>query len=126
MPGMHPLASVVAGSVAGGLSRYLMSGLTHRITGTDFPYGTLAVNLSGCLAAGLIDGFAGQKWTLSADQRLLLLTGFCGAFTTLSTLVLETSHLAQRGDLIKAAVNVTLTVVLGFALFRIGSYISST
>lgn len=118
---MNRWVSLCAGSVAGGVSRYLLAGLVYRGLGTAFPYGTLAVNLLGCLLMGLFDALAVERFLLGPDRRLLLMTGFCGAFTTLSTLMFETSNLARDGQTLRAFANVALTVTLGFVLFRLGA-----
>ncbi|HRY29999.1 MAG TPA: CrcB family protein, partial [Elusimicrobiota bacterium] len=82
---------LAVGSVAGGFARYLLSGAVHSKWGSGFPYGTLAVNLCGCFLIGLLNGLAEEKFLLNPHARLLLMTGFCGAFTTFSTIMLESS-----------------------------------
>lgn len=57
---------------------------------------------------------------LTYNQRLLLITGFCGAFTTFSTFIFDTDHLIRNGDVFKAMVNVFVSVVLGYILFKAG------
>lgn len=112
---MEKILGLAAGSVAGGVARWLVADwLRHP----RFPYGTLAVNLSGCLLVGLLHGLGESR--LSPGARLLLVTGFCGAFTTFSAWILESSSLLDRGDWRSAAVNIAGSVVLGLALFRAG------
>jgi len=115
---------LVAGSVAGGIARYTLAGAAYRALGADFPYGTLAVNLSGCFVIGVLDGLAEEKFLLGPQARVLLMTGFCGAYTTFSTLILETDHLLRGGEFVRAAGNVLVSVGLGLALFRAGLYAS--
>ena len=91
------------GSLAGGFSRYVLAGAVHKVSGAGFPYGTMAVNLSGCLIIGFLDTLAEEKFALDPGARLLLMTGFCGAFTTFSTLNLETAHLMQNGEFGRAS-----------------------
>jgi fluoride exporter len=112
---------LTTGCVAGGFSRYLLASAVYRRLGTDFPCGTLVVNLSGCLLIGFFDSLAKEKGLMGTNERLLLMTGFCGAYTTFSALILETSNLVHEGELLRAGWNVTLSLVLGFALFRLGA-----
>ncbi len=110
------------GSLAGGFARYFLAGVMYRLAGTGFPYGTLAVNLSGCFLIGFLNGLAEEKFLLGPDARALLMIGFCGAFTTFSTFVLETANLVKDGEMVKAAVNVGVSVVFGLALFILGEW----
>lgn len=117
---MTKILMIAAGSLAGGFSRYYLAGLIHRIFGTGFPYGTLAVNFTGCFLIGFFSALADEKFLMSPNTRILLMIGFCGAFTTFSTWVLETSHLIRDGDVMRAFLNVFLSVVVGFFIFRCG------
>ena len=111
---------VIIGSMAGGLSRYYFGGLVQRFSGSTFPYGTLAVNLIGCLLVGFIASIADGRFPIGASARVLLISGFCGAFTTFSAFIFETSYLIKSGESIKAFFNLIISVVAGFIVFRIG------
>lgn len=113
--------SLAAGSLAGGFARYWLAGAVYQRLGTAFPYGTLAVNMAGCFLIGLLDSLAGERFVLGPGARLLLMTGFCGAFTTFSTLALETSNLLKGGDFLRALVNAAGSLVLGLLLLRLGA-----
>lgn len=117
--------SMALGGFAGTAARYLLAGVVYRTTGTGFPYGTLVVNLAGCLLVGLLNSLAEARFLLGPTGRMLLMTGFCGAFTTFSTLILETSNLVATGEWLRAFVNSMGSVVLGFILFRIGAYLGT-
>lgn len=113
--------SLAVGSLAGGFARYWLAGAVYRGLGTSFPYGTLAVNMAGCFLIGLFDALASERFVLGPASRLLLMTGFCGAFTTFSTLALETSNLMKGGDFARALLNAAGSVVLGLILLRLGA-----
>lgn len=113
-------ANLVVGTLAGGVARYVLAGAIYQVLGTRFPYGTLVVNLSGCFLIGTLNSLAEIKFLLGPNARVMLMIGFCGAFTTLSTLMLETSNLMKDGETLRACANVAATIVLGFLLFRLG------
>jgi CrcB protein len=110
---------VIGGSI-GTISRYLLAGFVYSVFGTTFPYGTMAVNLLGCFVIGLLSTMAEEKFLLGSNVRLTLMVGFCGAFTTFSTLILETNNLVRDGEMMRAFMNLFLSVIIGFILFRIG------
>lgn len=117
---MDKLIGLGLGSLAGGFSRIGMGALSYKVFPQDFPYGTLIVNLSGCLLIGFLDELAEEKFMLSPVARLSLIAGFCGAYTTFSTLILETNHLLRDGDTFKASMNIGASVLLGLLALRIG------
>src|SRR5262249_49711711 len=111
------------GSIAGGFSRYLLGSVIHQRLGFHFPYGTLVVNLTGCLVIGVLNGLADIKPWVGPNERLLLMTGFCGAYTTFSSFILETRSLVRNGDLSLASLNVTASLIGGYLLFQAGSFV---
>lgn len=86
----------------------------------DFPLATLLINVSGCFILGLFSTFAAEKMPIDPRWRLLVGTGFVGAYTTFSTFEYETQRLAAAGALAWAAVNVITSVVAGFAAVQLG------
>lgn len=104
----------------GGIARYLLAGFVYQSFGSNFPYGTLMVNLSGCFLIGFLNTLAEVKFFLTPNARILLMVGFCGAFTTFSTLILETSNLIKDGELMKALINGLGSFLLGLGVFYIG------
>ena len=120
---MIKVINLMIGGVAGTLARYALSGVIYRLFGIGFPYGTFVVNISGCFIVGFLVSLAEKKFVLNEQLRLLLMVGFCGAFTTFSTFILETNNLVKDGEFLKALLNIFLSVVVGFIVFRLGSYI---
>jgi len=117
---MTKLLYLMIGGTTGTVSRYFLSSAVHRLWGSGFPYGTLAVNTMGCFIVGLLFSLSEKKFLLGTDLRLLLVVGFCGAFTTFSTFMLETNNLVKDGEVMKAFMNLIFSVILGFMLFRLG------
>ena len=116
--------NLIAGGMAGTVSRYLLAGFVYQVFGTHFPYGTLVVNLIGCFIIGFLASLSEEKFLLSPNARLLLMVGFCGAFTTFSTFMLETANLMKDGENVRALVNVAASVIVGFLVFRLGVFIA--
>ena len=117
---MGKIVALALGSLAGGFARYFLGGFVYRVTGTTFPYGTLAVNLIGCFLIGFFSSLSEEKLLLGPNARMLLMVGFCGAFTTFSTFMLETANLMKGGEFFHAFLNVAVSIILGFLMFRFG------
>ena len=117
---MEKWLGLAAGGILGTFARYTLSGAIHRVFGITFPFGTLAVNLLGCFAIGFLAVLAEEKFLLGPAARMFLMIGFCGAFTTFSTFIFETSNLTKDGEMLYALANILLSVVLGFLVFRLG------
>jgi fluoride exporter len=121
---MANLLNLFIGGVVGTFSRYYLSSATYRIMGSDFPYGTLAVNLIGCFLVGLFAVLSEEKFVISGEGRILLMVGFCGALTTFSTLILESANLIKYGEVMKAFVNLGGNFILGFLAFWAGNVVA--
>jgi CrcB protein len=102
----------------GALSRYRLDSAVSARFPTDFPLGTLAVNLSGTFALGLLLG-------ATPPHRLafLLGTGFTGGYTTFSTWMVESERLGESGAIVSLVRNLWLSVLLGFGVAALGWYI---
>ncbi|MDD5560945.1 MAG: fluoride efflux transporter CrcB [Candidatus Omnitrophica bacterium] len=120
---MIKLVNLIIGGAAGTVARYFLSGAVYRVMGSGFPYGTLVVNISGCFILGILASLSDKKFMLGPDARLLLMIGFCGAFTTFSTWLFETDSLVRNGQVMIAFINIFASIVFGFILFRAGAFI---
>ncbi|MEV7069703.1 fluoride efflux transporter CrcB [Streptomyces sp. NPDC091972] len=103
---------VVMGAMVGAPLRYLTDRAVQSRHDSVFPWGTFAVNVTGCLVLGLLTG-AAAAGAAGSHLRLLLGTGLCGALTTYSTFSYETLRLAGTGARLYAVANVAASVVAG-------------
>lgn len=94
---------LAVGGVAGTFARFWMTGRVPAGTAGWFPWGTLAVNLLGSLVLGVAAGVA-EGGTMSAETRVMITVGLCGAFTTFSTMSYDTLLLIQDGAWVRAGV----------------------
>lgn len=113
------LLLAVMGSV-GTLARYGLSGLVQRWTGTDFPWGTLVVNMLGCFLFGLVWMLAEERLIISGETRFIILTGFMGAFTTFSSFAFETGELLRDSEWWLATGNLVAQNILGLVFLFLG------
>ncbi|MFD7426935.1 fluoride efflux transporter CrcB [Streptomyces sp. NPDC059818] len=110
---------VIVGAAVGAPLRYLTDRAVQSRHDTVFPWGTFTVNVTGCLALGLLTG-AVTAGAASSHVQLLLGTGLCGALTTYSTFSYETLRLAEDGARFYAAANVVASVVAGLGAVFVG------
>lgn len=109
----------IAGA-AGTLCRWGLCGWAKRLLGGDFPYGTLAVNVLGCLALGVVMEIVLISDLLPHGWRAPLTVGFLGAFTTFSTFGYETMRYVEDGAWSSALTNIGANLVLGLAATWLG------
>lgn len=121
---------VAVGGAIGAMARYGLNNLLQR--GTDIPWGTLTANFLGCLVMGVVaQAIASAAWVTDAGlvpdhYRLLFAVGFCGSFTTLSSMVLEANAMLQRNEIFYSFSYMVGTLVGGFACFYLGVMIVRT
>lgn len=117
----HLLLVMLGGAIGAGL-RHLVGAASLRLLGPGFPWGTLAVNLAGGLAMGLLAG-----WLVRAGgtegTRLFVGVGILGGFTTFSAFSLEVGNMLQRGEIGIAAAYVTASVVGSVLLLFAGLWL---
>ena len=110
------------GSFIGGAARYLIS-VAMKTISKGFPWGTLVVNLVGCLVIGLLWGFFSKNSGESSSWALFMTVGICGGFTTFSTFSKEALMMLQAGNFISLLAYVAISVIAGIALVAAGYYL---
>ncbi len=116
----HPWFQLAVAGAAGTLARYWLGGFIQRLCGDSFPWGTLVINVSGCLLFGIVWTLAENRLLISPQTRIIVLTGFMGAFTTFSTFAFETTQMLADAEWIRALGNLALQNILGLAAVLLG------
>lgn len=115
---MNYLSQIIivgAGGFVGSALRFVVSGWVQRMVASSvMPYGTFAVNVLGCLALGFLGGIAEYRQVIEPGQRLFLMVGILGGFTTFSTFAFESVSLLQDAEVTRAFLNIFAQVTLGF------------
>jgi CrcB protein len=109
---------VMAGGALGTLARYLLSVLAQPVS-RDLPWGTILINVAGSFVIGTLS-FAQGRYPLSEGARLFVMVGICGGFTTFSSFSLQTLELMRAGAMLRAGLNIALSVLLCLAAVAIG------
>lgn len=113
------LLAVAIGGAVGSVARYVLGAAVQARTGAGFPYGTLAVNVTGSFLLGLLSTWLVAR-AASPEIRLLLMIGLCGGYTTFSSFAYESALMMQDARLLRAAAYVTTSVVLTIAAMFTG------
>src|SRR5215468_10413743 len=114
---------VALGGSVGSISRFLASHFTVKL-GIAGYFSTFFVNITGCLLIGLFAGYALKQNWLDTNMRILLMTGFCGGFTTFSAFALENVQMFQEGRYITLALYILASIIAGFAAVGLGLYLA--
>jgi CrcB protein len=110
---MKQIILVGIGGGVGSILRYLVKVAAEKIYGNSFPLATFTANMLGCLLIGLLLGYFTKNQNIPSDWSLLLITGFCGGFTTFSTFSSENLNLIQTGNYFTAMAYILGSLVLG-------------
>lgn len=111
---------ICLGGTVGTAARYGVQILSARLFGSDFPYGTLAVNVTGSFLIGLVNQVAFTTHLIPPTVRVMLTIGVMGGFTTYSSFSFETLELAQDGAWLAAGLNIALNTTLCLAACALG------
>ena len=122
---MFKILSLMLGGALGTAARYGYGGMVQKITGGTFPYGTLAINLTGSFFAGLLWGLFEDSVT-SPVLRVFLFIGILGGFTTFSTYALESFHLVRDGEYKWVMLNMLASNIGGILLVFAGYWLART
>ncbi len=117
---MSTVLAVAVGGAVGAVLRYGLSSGLYAWLGTGFPVGTLAVNVIGALAMGVIVEGSATAFKLAHEVRALLVVGVLGAFTTFSTFALDAAVLFDRQAIMLGLLYIVLSVVLCIGGFYLG------
>jgi len=122
---MQKILLVGMGGFLGAIFRYALSGFVYRFFEKPFfPYGTLVVNVIGCLLIGFLGGISENRQIFSPEIRLFVFIGVLGSFTTFSTFGFELFSFARDGQMLAAALNLVLHLILGLTAVWIGYILS--
>ena len=114
------IALLALAGACGTLARYGLAGVVHRWLGGNFPWGTVAVNVLGCLLFGIVWAAGTERATIGPEARFIILTGLMGAFTTFSTFIAESNQLLTGAQLLLGFTNIVLQLLIGTGGFFLG------
>jgi CrcB protein len=115
---------IAIGGAIGSVLRYLTSVFVNKYWASQFPLATFIVNVMGCFAIGLFIGIIEKNNMVNGNLKWLLITGFCGGFTTFSAFGLENFTLFQSNNSIIAFTYIGLSIVLSLLSIWFGLFVS--
>ena len=121
---MQTTIFIALAGLIGTLLRYWIAGFVSRQIGEAFPWGTMAVNLIGCMGAGVLLFLTEERFVLSPTVRTVIMIGLLGGFTTFSSYSLQTFALLREGAFGLALLNMFTSNILGLLMVWIGYVLS--
>ncbi|MDR3575976.1 MAG: fluoride efflux transporter CrcB [Anaerolineaceae bacterium] len=114
---------VAIGSAIGGVSRFWLAEAFAAWLGTDFPWGTVVVNITGCFLIGFFSALTGPdgRILVSTTTRQFVMIGICGGYTTFSSFSLQTLNMAQKGDWSQAGLHIGISMIFCLLAVWMGS-----
>lgn len=109
---MLSIVAVATGGAIGSVARYLVGILATRLFGSGFPWGTLAINVTGSFLMGVFVALFATRWNLPSPGKLFLTVGICGGYTTFSTFSLDAYDLIEKSAGLEALVYVVASALL--------------
>lgn len=119
---METVIAIAIGGALGSLGRYGISVGISKLTILDFPFGTLAANLLGCLLIGFLWGYFDRVY-ISHEFRVFLFTGFLGGLTTFSTFAREAEQFFRTGEPWHAIIYILVSNIAGIAMVGLGFFL---
>ncbi len=117
---LYKLSLIALAGGLGAITRYGLAGLVQKTTGSEFPWGTVAVNVLGCFLFGVLWSVMESRLSIPRETRTIILVGFMGSFTTFSTFAFETTRLLQDAEWLLATGNIALQNIAGIAVLLLG------
>jgi fluoride exporter len=117
---MKQILLVGLGGATGSVLRYMVSSATAKYYAASFPLATFIVNVAGCFLAGLLFGMMSEETPANQQLKFLLITGFCGGFTTFSAFALENVKLMSSGNVMLPIAYTLVSIITGFLAVWIG------
>ena len=117
---MQNIFIVGLGGFFGAVARFVIGMWIGQKWGRSFPIGTFIINVSGSFLIGFLMALFTERLMLNPQWRMFFVIGFLGAYTTFSTFEYETGALIRDSEWLIAALNVILSVIMGFGALKLG------
>lgn len=111
---LQKIALIAAAGALGSVSRFALDSFVKNYYSGSFPLGIAIINVLGCFIFGFVWSLAEKAILITSESKIIILTGFVGAFTTFSTLMFDTYNLANISNWHSAALNMTIQIIAGF------------